>query len=93
VKSWSGSAAYCEELRLAFEYQGEYHYMYVPVHHREHSLADVQKIDAFKLELCKSHDVTLIQIPYWEKGNLEFIIHSLKDIRRLDIDGLLAPAV
>lgn len=74
---------YNPDLKIAFEYQGEYHYMEVPIHHRGRTLADVQRTDALKQDLCRRHGVTLIQVPYWEKGSKQFILQSLQAAGRL----------
>ncbi|MGG6295839.1 hypothetical protein ACQ4M4_15735 [Leptolyngbya sp. AN02str] len=81
---------YNEELKLAFEYQGEYHYMDVPMHHQQRSLKEVQKNDALKLKLCSKHGVDLIQVPYWERGNRQFVINALRLLNRLEITQRLA---
>jgi hypothetical protein len=80
---------YCQALRLAFEYQGEYHYMEVPVHHQSRTLKEVQKADALKMKTCKKHHVDLIQVPYWEKGNRGWICQALRALERNDIYALL----
>jgi hypothetical protein len=87
LKSGKGTSleldGYNPDLKLAFEYQGEYHYMEVPVHHQERTLAQVQQTDRLKEKLCQKHGVTLIQVPYWEKGNRQFILGKLQAIAGL----------
>lgn len=80
---------YCEELNLAFEYQGEYHYFYVPVHHKEKTLEDIKATDELKLKICKQRGVSLIQVPHWEKDNINFIRESLLSLDRPEITSLL----
>ncbi len=80
---------YCSELNLAFEYQGEYHYVPVPIHHKERSLEEVQKIDEFKFEACKQHGLDLIQVPFWEKGNVSYIKKWLFSLNRPEINLIL----
>jgi hypothetical protein len=63
---------YCEELRLAFEYDGEQHYKEWTL--GSDSLKDRQNRDKLKNKLCKNKGITLIRIPYWEKDNLENFI-------------------
>lgn len=63
---------YCEELKLAFEYDGEFHYKENPW--RSEALFEQKKRDELKDFLCKNAGVRLIRIPYWEKHNLEKII-------------------
>lgn len=59
---------YCEELRLAFEYNGKQHYVQVDAFHKEKS-ALVNRIadDARKVGLCLEQGVNLIVIPYTVK--------------------------
>ena len=76
---------YCETLQLAFEYQGEYHYMDVPMHHQQRSLKDVQKVDTLKVKLCQKRGVDLVQVPYWEKGNKKWIDQALLQLNRQEI--------
>jgi len=62
---------YCEELNLAFEYNGEFHYLDV-----FGQLDKQQEHDRIKIEECEKKDVTLIVIPYTvKKQNIQqFII-------------------
>lgn len=80
---------YCERLKLAFEYQGEYHYMEIPTHHRSRSLKDVQKNDELKLTICQDNGIDLIQVPYWEKGNREYILKALLSLNRSEINQIV----
>lgn len=62
---------YCEELGIAFEYNGEQHYEYNPFFHRG-GLDDFNKIvsnDKLKLVYCKENKVTLLVIPHTVKFN------------------------
>ena len=68
---------YCEELKLAFEYDGEFHYKENP--YREGALKKQQKLDKLKDALCKLEMVKLIRVPYTEKNSLEkYIEDNLK---------------
>jgi len=50
---------------LAFEYNGEQHYTYVPKFHKSpEDLIDQQERDRLKVALCKKNKVLLITIPY-----------------------------
>ena len=72
---------YCEELKLAFEYDGEFHYKEKPWQGVRHSLLDRQQLDRLKDDLCKNNGIILIRIPYWENSNLEsYIKEQLIDI-------------
>ncbi|MCG3212576.1 MAG: hypothetical protein FOGNACKC_06246 [Anaerolineae bacterium] len=81
---------YCEGLRLAFEYQGEYHYFYVPKHSDGKTPEQVQRTDAYKQRVCQKRGVDLIQVPYWEKNNLNFVIDALRRLGRTAITEILA---
>jgi len=78
---------YCEELKLAFEYDGRLHYedrstqdLTEEQIRRHGSLETIRRNDQLKDQLCKSAGITLVRIPYWEKDNLEsFISQSLKN--------------
>jgi hypothetical protein len=57
---------YNEEHKLAWEYQGEYHFNYIPFYHRN-GLSDLQKRkddDQRKRDLCKENGITLLEVPY-----------------------------
>lgn len=67
---------YCEELNMAFEYDGEMHYK--PVFGIK-SLKKQQKRDKIKDKLCKNCDIILIRIPYWTK---DLRIHITKELEK-----------
>lgn len=78
--------AYVEELNALFEYQGEYHYM--PINYagkdddwvKQHFEIS-QHRDNIKREYCKKNNISLIEVPYWEKDNMEsFLLHEIKKI-------------
>ena len=77
-----------ETLRLAFEYQGEYHYSYV--FPGQDPPEKIQERDLKKLEMCKRNGVDLIQIPYKFKGDRSYIVSKLQELEREDINTLLA---
>ena len=63
---------YCENLNIAFEYQGEQHYMQIP------NFSDFEyrkTCDELKRIRCKERGVFLIEIPYFRK---KFSKHDLK---------------
>ncbi|MBD1913612.1 MULTISPECIES: hypothetical protein [unclassified Leptolyngbya] len=80
---------YSKELLLAFEYQGEYHYQEVEIHHKHRTLEEVQLNDALKYEICKKHGIDLICIPYTERDNEEYIIASLRGLNRPEVNEKL----
>ena len=57
---------FCEELKLAFEYQGRQHYTddFYKTKARKKMLRDIQKQDELKKTLCEKNQVILITIPY-----------------------------
>jgi hypothetical protein len=56
---------YCDELKLAIEYQGKQHYVFIPYFHKDNSDFKKQQIrDSIKKELCVKNNVNLITIPY-----------------------------
>lgn len=59
---------YNQELKLAFEYNGPQHYKFIPMFHKNYEdfIKQVQR-DKEKRELCKEHNITLIEIPYTVK--------------------------
>ncbi len=69
---------YNEELKLAFEYDGEQHYE-PKFNMTQEDLIKRQELDRLKNRLCKENNITLIRIPYWENKNLEEFIKSELD--------------
>ena len=55
---------YCKELNLAFEYQGYQHFEQSRVYHKARSLQKQVEVDALKKEICNTHGVDLIAVPY-----------------------------
>ena len=59
---------YNEELKLAFEYDGDIHYKFIKyIHKTEDKFKLVQQRDKLKNEICKRNNITLIRIPYYIK--------------------------
>lgn len=82
---------YCEELKLAFEYNGEQHYKEVRFFHQDNKTLEKQKKRDRKVKRkCNKLGITLIVIPYWKaktKEQLEkFIIQELIK-KRIEIKG------
>ena len=72
---------YNEKLKLAFEYQGHHHYMFVPYLHKtyeafERGLAS----DEHKRKRCKEQGVLLVQIRYFETDDTKEREQYLRDI-------------
>lgn len=56
--------AYCEERKVAFEYQGAMHHRYMPFFHSSPAhFARIRRHDSLKRKLCAEHGVLLIQMP------------------------------
>lgn len=56
---------YCEELKLAFEYQGEQHYNdNLNEFFKNRTLVEQQMADACKSDICKTRNIVLVKIPY-----------------------------
>ncbi len=75
---------YNEELKLAFEYDGQQHYKLK--FKFKMTIGDLEKTqyrDQVKTQRCKELGITLIRIPYWEKDNLEEFIKSELKTHRL----------
>lgn len=63
-----------DSLLLLLEYDGEQHFHAYDYWGGEEGLTYRQESDRIKDEYCKSLDIKLIRIPYWEKKNIEEII-------------------
>lgn len=68
---------YCEQLNLAFEYDGEFHYK---DHFSGDKLDKRQRYDKIKDELCIKNGVRLIRIPYFEQNKEQYIKDQLFQI-------------
>lgn len=55
---------YCEELKLAFEYNGKQHYEFIPFFHKSEEAYELQVVrDKYKEKMCEKEGVKLIIIP------------------------------
>lgn len=68
---------FCEDLRLAFEYDGEYHYRIIT---DQKALQTIQNRDLLKNELCVNNNIKLIRIPFFIKNKKEFIHSEISKI-------------
>lgn len=70
---------FCEDYRIAFEYNGRQHYQVVDGWHENGiiDLQDQQKRDAKKADLCEANWVTLIVIPFDMDDQQTFVAQSL----------------
>ena len=57
---------YCEELGIAFEYNGIQHYKSIKrfFHSSRRTLEDQQQIDLLKRKICHDKGIALIEVPY-----------------------------
>lgn len=71
---------YCDELKMAFEYNGEQHYKVIPAWHKngEDDLDDQRERDTRKILRCAQKRVKLLIIPCWIKDKLKFITGLLR---------------
>ena len=59
---------YCENLKLAFEYDGAQHYQFKELFHKTpEDFKNQQNRDLLKDQLCQQNNITLIRIPYTVK--------------------------
>jgi hypothetical protein len=57
---------YCDDLKIAFEYQGEQHYREnKQFFHKKQSYEKQVERDRIKRELCEAHGIILIDVPFW----------------------------
>lgn len=77
---------YCEELKVAVEYNGRQHYEYIPFFHKNdiNNFDRQKRRDIFKRLACEKHGITLINVPYTIKNEdiynyimMEFIKHKI----------------
>jgi hypothetical protein len=55
---------YCEQIRLAFEYQGIQHYVENPFFHKNTSFVQRKKDEKAKEEICRNRGITMIDVPH-----------------------------
>ena len=70
---------YLPSYNLLVEYQGEFHYMPVYFANKSREYCDnryakQQEHDRRKREYAESHNITLLEIPYWDYDNVESIL-------------------
>ena len=74
---------YNSDNRIAFEYDGAQHNVYVPhYHHNEHHFAYRKLLDRLKTELCREAGVLLIRIP-WKDVSVNDEVRSAKFLESL----------
>lgn len=73
---------YCEELQIAFEYNGVQHYVFPNFAHRsENDFMKQVRRDQYKIEACNSSGIYLISVPYNIPHNQirDYIIYYLPE--------------
>lgn len=69
---------YCEELKLAIEYNGRQHYEYVPFFHAsKDAFHNTKYRDDMKARLCKKNGIRLIIVPYDVKDIESFLTKEI----------------
>ncbi len=75
---------YCDDLKLAFEYQGKQHYEFIEHFHKSEEIFEYkQNLDRLKLKLCKMNEISVILIPY------TFSYKNESDLRTFIKDSLI----
>jgi hypothetical protein len=67
--------------KLAFEYQGEHHYLDV---YAVGVLWDQKELDKEKREVCMEKQITLVEIPYWWDKQLASLAATISS-QRVDL--------
>lgn len=73
---------YIKALQLGLEYQGEQHYY--PMYWSAGNWENQMNRDNEKKMICKQHNITLIQVPYWWDGTTHSLAATIHQ-RRSDI--------
>lgn len=73
--------AYDYENHIAYEYQGQQHYMPIDFAGKGEDWAKEnyligKKRDAIKIKYCKDNNIPLIEIPYWEYDDMEQFLEN-----------------
>ena len=69
---------YNKDLKLAFEYQGEHHYYYIPYFHKNEETFKIKlERDILKKRLCEEQNIILIEIKYNIKNLEDYIKNKL----------------
>lgn len=65
---------YLPKYNMCIEYQGKQHYSVWKWNIPEQELENLQRRDQIKRDFCKSENIRLLEIPYWEIKNIEAIL-------------------
>lgn len=83
---------FCEELKLAVEFNGAQHYKFCSFFHKtEADFNDQIARDKLKNKLCKENGVKLITVPYTTKNIGKFIMNCFTPVKeeKITVDGLI----
>lgn len=83
--------AYDVDNKIAYEYQGEQHYYPIDFDGLGEERAKQEfdkgiKRDKIKRDYCNKHNIPLIDIPYWEKDNMEEYLKSRWENEKIFVD-------
>lgn len=67
---------YIPKCNICIEFQGQQHYHPIEVFEGESGFELRQKHDEIKRDFCKTNNIRLIEIPYWEYDNIENILNN-----------------
>eukprot|EP00028_Trichosphaerium_sp_Am-I-7-wt_P000504 CAMPEP_0168535040 /NCGR_PEP_ID=MMETSP0405-20121227/18388_1 /TAXON_ID=498012 /ORGANISM="Trichosphaerium sp, Strain Am-I-7 wt" /LENGTH=141 /DNA_ID=CAMNT_0008562121 /DNA_START=94 /DNA_END=519 /DNA_ORIENTATION=- len=81
---------YVPQLQLAVEYQGTQHYTDIPGRFGITILQGARDME--KKTLCKSYGITIVNIPYWWKGDKESVMATI-NYHRPDIQVDVHPGM
>ena len=70
---------YMPEFDLAFEYQGQQHYTDISFFGTQRNYNDR---DVIKRDICASHGITLIEVPYWWNGQVASLAATIVAVRK-----------
>ena len=81
VHPTSGAAmeldVYFSDMKLAFEYQGGHHFQ----ENFQGNFEKQRQRDAHKREMCQTHGITLVIVPYWWKGSVHNLAATVLQLR------------
>jgi len=81
---------FLKDFNLVIEYDGEQHYKPVKIFHNNTSFKSVKESDRLKNLYCKTNNINLLRIPFWEFNSLNKIIDTTLSelINRKTIDQI-----
>lgn len=72
---------YCDELKIALEYNGRQHYEYTPYFHEsKDAFYNMKYRDEMKARLCAQNGVTLIVVPYTIKDIENYVVSKFQNL-------------